>query len=152
MTRNSYGGRPVAFATADTLPQPGNYLYQIVADAAPDGSAPPVLLKQFWVSYSQLNPLRGPLAAAPHLVLPLRKYPRKAGLSVLVTDAANGRILLNKQLVNQLNGPELGWISIAQWQAAGIRKVAVGITCHPPHGQFFTDHLLLDVPLPAVAP
>lgn len=152
VTRNSYGGRPAAFATTDTLPRPGNYLYQIVADAAPDEPSAPVLLKQFWVSYSQLNPLLGRPVAAPHLVLPLQKYPRKASLSVLVTDAANGRILLNKQLINQLNGPELGWVSIGRWQSDGIRKVAVDITCHPPHGRFFTDHLLLDVPLPAVAP
>ena len=150
--RNSYGGRPAAYATTDTLPRPGYYLYQVVADAAPDGATPPVLLKQFWVAYSQLNPLLGSLPDGPHLVLPLHNYPRKAALSVLVTDPASGRILLNKQLLNQPNDPKAGWVNTEQWQAAGIKKVEVAITCHPVRGRFFTDHLLLTVPPLVTAP
>ncbi|TPG60202.1 hypothetical protein EAH73_21005 [Hymenobacter nivis] len=150
VARNSYGGRPAAYAVADTLPGPGLYLYQVVADAAPDGAPAPTVVKQFWVAYSQLNPLLGPLAAEPHLVLPLQNYPRKAELSVLITDPVSGRILLNKQLVNQLNDPRMGWVATGPWAAAGLRKVAVAITCHPVRGRFFTDHLLLNVPpLPA---
>lgn len=152
MGRNSYGGRPASYTVADTLPRPGYYLYQVVADAAPDGATPPVLLKQFWVAYSQLNPLLGPLPTEAHLELPLGKYPRRAGLSVLVTDAGSGRILLNKQLINQPNDPKMGWVTTSQWQAAGIRKVAVEIVCHPLHGPFSTDRLLLDVPPLVVAP
>ncbi|AMJ64529.1 hypothetical protein AXW84_03140 [Hymenobacter sp. PAMC 26628] len=110
------------------------------------------MLKQFWVSYSQLNPMLGPLAAGPHLVLPLQNYPRKAALSVLITDPASGRILLNKQLINQPNDPKAGWVGTELWQAAGIKKVEVAITCHPARGRFFTDHLLLAVPPPPVAP
>ncbi|MFD1469707.1 hypothetical protein ACFQ48_15880 [Hymenobacter caeli] len=151
VTRNSYGGRPAAYAVADTLPRPGYYLYQVVADAAPNGLATPVLLKQFWVAYSQLNPLLGPLPTEPHLELPLGKYPRRASLSVLVTDAVSGRVLLNKQLVNQPNAPKMGWVDISQWQAAGVRKVAVEIVCHPLRGRFSTDRLLFDVP-PVAAP
>ncbi len=152
VARTSYGDRPAAFATADTLPRPGYYLYQVVADAAAGSSTPPVLLKQFWVAYSQPNPLLGALAAGPHLVLPLQKYPRKANLSVLVTDAINGKILLNKQLISQPNDPEMGWVSTGARQAACIQKVAVSITCHPPHGRFTTDRLLLDVPAATAAP
>jgi len=111
VARNSYGGRPAAYAVADTLPGPGLYQYQVVADAAPDGVSPPTLVRQFWLSYSQLNPMLGPLAAGPHLVLPLQNYPRKAVLSVLVTDPVSGRILLNKQLTNQLNDPKAGWVN-----------------------------------------
>ncbi|MGI4883765.1 MAG: hypothetical protein ACRYFR_02270 [Janthinobacterium lividum] len=151
VARNSYG-RLATYAVADTLPGPGLYLYQVVADAAPDGAAPPTVVKQFWVSYSQLNPLLGPLAAGPHLVLPLQNYPRKAALSVLITDPVSGRILLNKQLVNQPNDPKAGWVGTGQWAAAGFRKVAVAIACHPVRGRFFTDHLLLDVPPPPVVP
>lgn len=152
VARNSYGGRPAAYAVADTLPGPGLYLYQVVADAAPDAAAAPTVLKQFWVTYSQLNPLLGPLAAGPHLVLPLQHYPRKAALSVLITDPVSGRILLNKQLVNQPNDPEAGWVNTELWHAAGLKKVEVAITCHPVRGRFFTDHLLLDVPLPLAVP
>ena len=152
VARNTYGGRPTTYATADTLPRPGYYLYQVVADAAPDGAMPPVVLKQFWVSYSQVNPLLGRPAATPHLLLPLQKYPRRAALSVLVMDAASGRILLNKQLINQPNDPEWGWMSIGRWQEAGIKKVSVEITCHPLRGRFFTDQLLLNVPPAAAAP
>ncbi|WP_158022867.1 hypothetical protein, partial [Hymenobacter coccineus] len=150
--RSTYGGRPAAYAVADTLPGPGLYLYQVVAEAAPDGAPPPTVFKQFWVAYSQLNPMLGPLAAGPHLVLPLQNYPRRAALSVLITDPASGRILLNKQLINQPNDPKMGWVDVALWQAAGIKKVEVAITCHPAHARYFTDHLLLVVPPLVAAP
>jgi hypothetical protein len=53
---NTYGHRQAAYTLTDTLPGPGQYLYQIVAEGEPvDG--PPTLLRQQWLAYSQLRPI-----------------------------------------------------------------------------------------------
>ncbi|WP_457069600.1 hypothetical protein [Hymenobacter sp. UYAg731] len=149
--RNTLGGQPAIYTATDTLPQPGYYLYQIVADASSDGQ-PPALLRQQWVSFSQLNPLLAPPPAAPHIVLPLDKYPRNARLSVIITNPANGQVLLSRQLVSKPGDKSQGWLPVSKWQAAGLEKIAVEITCHPPRGDFFTDRLLLKLPAPAARP
>ncbi|MCC3151497.1 hypothetical protein Q3A66_02515 [Hymenobacter sp. BT770] len=145
VSRNTLGGQPATYAATDTLPRPGYYLYQIVADAGPDGQ-PPVLLRQQWVSFSQLNPLLDQPPQVPHVVLPLGKYPRNAKLSVVISNPANGQVLLAQQLVHQPTNNRQGWLPTSKWQDAGIEKIAVEITCHPPRGHFFTDRLLLALP------
>ncbi|WP_210520684.1 hypothetical protein [Hymenobacter terricola] len=151
VARNTYGGAPATYAVADTLPRPGYYLYQIVADTGPDGQ-PPVLLRQQWVSFSQLNPLLNLPPQVPHLVLPLSKYPRNSKLSVVVSNPASGRVLLAQQFTYQPGEAHQGWLPTSKWQDAGIEKIAVEITCHPPRGDFFTDQLLLSLPAPAARP
>jgi hypothetical protein len=146
VARDTYGGQPAAFAVTDTLPAPGYYLYQIVADASPDGTQAPVLLRQQWVAFSQLNPLTQRLADEPHLQLPLQKYPTKSSLSVVISDPTSGRVLLARQLVVQARSDQQDWVPASQWLEQGLQQVAVAITCHPPHGHFFTDNLLLKLP------
>ncbi len=145
--RNTLGGQPSTYAVADTLPAPGYYLYQVMTAGDLSGH-PPVVLQQQWVSFSQLNPLLDQPAAAPHIVLPLGKYPRRAQLSVIVSDPATGRVLLARQLVNQPDDFQQGWLPVSGWQDLGIQKISVQITGHPLRGRFFTDRLLLSLPSP----
>ncbi|MET4076404.1 hypothetical protein [Hymenobacter sp. UYCo722] len=149
--RNTLGGQPTAYTATDTLPHPGYYLYQIVADAGPDGQ-PPALLRQQWVSFSQLNPLLDQPPQVPHLVLPLGKYPRNARLSVIISNPANGQVLLSRQLVSKPDDKSQGWLPVSKWQDGGLKKIAVEIICHPPSGDFFVDRLLLSLPAPAARP
>ena len=143
--RTTLGGVPAAYTATDTLPHPGHYLYQIVADAGPDGQ-PPTLLRQQWVSFSQLNPLLEHPPLVPHIVLPLDKYPRNSKLSVIISNPANGQVLLARQLVSQPGDARQGWLPVSRWQDAGLEKIAIEITCHPSRGDFFTDRLLLSLP------
>ena len=149
--RNTLGGQPATYTATDTLPHPGYYLYQIVADAGPDGQ-PPALLRQQWVSFSQLNPMLDHPPAAPHIVLPLDKYPRNARLSVIITNPANGQVLLSRQLLSKPGDKSQGWLPVSRWQDAGLEKIAVEITCHPVRGDFFVDRLLMSLPAPAARP
>lgn len=149
--RTTLGRSAATYAVTDTLPRPGYYLYSIVADAGPAGQ-PPALLRQQWVSFSQLNPLPGELPAGPHVVVPLGKYPRHASLSVVVSDPATGQVLLSRQLICQPGNERQGWLDAQAWQDAGLKKVAVAITCHPLRGHFFTDKLLVILPAPAAQP
>ena len=149
--RNTLGGQPATYTATDTLPHPGYYLYQIVADAGPDGQ-PPALLRQQWVSFSQLNPVRGQPSAVPHIVLPLDQYPRNARLSVVITNPTNGQVLFARQLLSKPGNKIQNWLPVSRWQDAGLKKVAVEITCHPPRGDFFVDRLLLNLPAPAARP
>ena len=151
VARNTLGGQPTTYAATDTLPHPGYYLYQVVADAGPDGQ-PPVLLRQQWVSFSQLNPLLNHPPQVPHVMLPLAKYPRNAKLAVVISNPMSGGVLLAKQLTIEPGNAQQGWLPVSKWQDAGIEKIAVEITCHPPHGHFFTDRLLLQLPAPAAQP
>lgn len=142
-SRNSYG-LPTTYTVSDTVPEAGRYLYQIIADGQP-----PTLVRQQWVVFDSANPLAGALPQVPHLVLPLSRYPRKASLSVVITNPSSGRVLLARQLIVQPDDERQSWLPAAPWQAAGLQKIAVEITCHPLRGRFFTNHLLLDVPPPA---
>ena len=97
-------------------------------------------------------PLPGTVPNAAVVALPLRKYPNKARLSVVITDPATGRVLLARQLINQPGNARQGELPVRRWQDAGIEKIAVEITCHPLRGDFFTDRLLLTLPAPAARP
>ncbi len=145
--RDTYGRAETAYAVTDTLPRPGIYDYQVVTTQAEAGPMP-VRLRQWWYAAGQAAlPGTGPAAAV--VELPLRKYPTNARLSVVVTDPATGRVLLARQLVNTPANRRQGQLPVRRWQDAGLEKIAVEITCHPPRGAFFTDKLLLDLPAPA---
>jgi hypothetical protein len=146
--RDTYGHPELTYAATDTLPGPGIYDYQVVTARA-DGGPAPVRLRQWWYGFGEAVALPGTAAESGVLVLPLRKYPAKAQLSVVITDPANGRVLLARQLVNQPNDRRQAELPVRKWQAAGLEKIAVEITCHPPRGAFFTDKLLLALPAPA---
>jgi len=97
------------------------------------------------VSFNQLNPLLNQLPAVPHLVLPLNKYPRNSKLSVIISDPGTGRVLLvqqrvllAQQLVRQASDTRQDWLPVSKCKDAGLKKIAVEIICHPPHGDFFT--------------
>ena len=151
VARNTLGGLPGTYAATDTLPHPGYYLYQIIADGSPDG-LPPALLRQQWVSFSQLNPLLDNPPQVPHIVLPLDKYPRNSKLSIIISNPASGRVLLSRQLVSQPGNARQNWLPVSKWQDAGLEKIAIEIICHPPRGDFFTDRLLLSLPAPLARP
>jgi hypothetical protein len=151
--RDTYGRPETSYAVADTLPGPGIYDYQVVTTRADAGPAP-ARLRQWWYAYgtAATAPLPGTAPRPDVVTLPLRKYPSKARLSVIITDPGTGRVLLARQLVNQPGDARQAEVPVRKWQDAGLEKIAVEITCHPPRGAFFTDRLLLQLPAPAAQP
>ena len=142
LTTNAFGQRRAAYALTDTLPAPGQYLYQVVAESEPADS-PPVLLRQQWRAYSRLRPI-GPGysgAGAVFLTLPLARYPRGAQLNVVISDPQTGRVLRRLPLTAAAG---TGRLYAQPWHDAGLRQVAVVITCYPPRGGApRVEHLLL---------
>ena len=153
--RDTYGRPETSYAVTDTLPGPGIYDYQMVTVRVDSGPAA-TRLRQWWYAYGTAvaMPLPGtaPPARPDVVALPLRKYPAKARLSVVITDPASGRVLLAQQLINQPANARQGEVSVRKWQAAGLEKIAIEIICHPVRGDFFTDRLLLSLPAPAARP
>jgi hypothetical protein len=150
VAHNTYGLRQSTYALTDTLPGAGNYLYQIVTESEDDASAP-ALLRQHWVSYSRLRPIMA--GAAPtdvaFLELPLGRYPRQAYLTFVVTNLQNGNLLRTISLTNQPSDAPRGRLYAQPWLDAGLRQVAVDVTCRPVHGSAYTHHLLLPLSTPA---
>ena len=155
VSRDTYGRPETSYAVADTLPGSGIYDYQVVT-TRPDSGPAAARLRQWWYAYgtAATMPLPGTVPAnrTDVVTLPLRKYPNKARLSIIITDPANGRVLLARQLVNQPGNARQGELPVRKWQDAGLEKIAVEITCHPIRGDFFTDRLLLNLPPPAGRP
>jgi hypothetical protein len=151
--RDTYGHPETSYAVADTLPGPGIYDYQVVTTRAETGPAA-ARLRQWWYAYgtAATMPLPGTVPNRDVVELPLRKYPLKARLSVVITDPATGRVLLAQQLINQPGNRRQAELSVRRWQNAGLEKIAVEITCHPLRGDFFTDRLLLNLPPPVARP
>jgi hypothetical protein len=153
--RDTYGRPETSYAVADTLPGPGIYDYQVVTTRADTGPAA-ARLRQWWYAYgtAATMPLPGtvPASRTDVVALPLRKYPNKARLSVVITDPATGRVLLAQQLINQPDNARQRELPVRKWQDAGLKKIAVEIICHPIRGDFFTDRLLLNLPPPAGRP
>ena len=151
--RDTYGRPVLSYSVTDSLPGPGIYDYQVVTSRGENGPAA-ARLRQWWYAYGTAAtvPLPGTAPARDVVDLPLRKYPNKARLSVVVTDPASGRVLLAQQLINQPANPRQGQLPVRKWQDAGLEKIAVEIICHPPRGDFFTDRLLLKLPAPATRP
>ena len=128
------GGRPEPHTTSE-------------ASGARTHGPAPARLRQWWYGYGPGATLPGAATADPAVLeLPLRKYPTKSNLSVVITNPGNGQVLLSRQLVNQPTNRRQGQVPTRKWQEAGIEKIAVEITCHPPRGHFFTDRLLLVLP------
>ena len=149
--RDTYGRPEASYSVTDTLPGPGIYDYQVLTTRAENGPAA-IRLRQWWYAYGQAATMPQPGTKPDVVALPLRKYPARARLSVVVTNPANGRVLLARQLINQPADPRQGQLPIRKWQAAGLEKIAVEIICHPPRGDFFVDRLLLSLPAPAARP
>ena len=151
--RDTYGRPETSYTATDTLPGPGIYDYQIVTARADNGPAA-TRLRQWWYAYgtAATMPLPGTVPNRAVMELPLRKYPPNARLSVVITDPASGRVLLARQLVNQPANSRQSELPVRKWQDAGLEKIAVEITCHPPRGDFFVDRLLLSLPAPAARP
>ena len=153
--RDTYGRPETSYSVTDTLPGPGIYDYQVVTTRTDNGPAA-TRLRQWWYAYgtAAAMPLPGtaPASRTDVVALPLRKYPAKARLSVVITDPATGRVLMARQLINQPANPRQGELAVRRWQDAGVKKIAVEIICHPPRGDFFTDRLLLNLPALAARP
>jgi hypothetical protein len=152
--RDTYGRPETSYTVADTLPSPGIYDYQVVTSRAENGPAA-TRLRQWWYAYgTAAMPLPGtaPAPRADVLALPLRKYPARAHLSIIITDPTNGRVLLARQLVNQPADLRQNQLPVRKWQEAGLEKISVEITCHPVRGDFFVDRLLMKLPAPAARP
>lgn len=143
--RDTYGQPVTTYAVTDTLPGPGIYDYQVVTSASEAGPAP-VRLRQWWYGFGEAAALPGAPSEEAVVELPLRKYPANARLSVVISNPADGRVLLARQLVNQTANRRQSQLAVRKWQEAGLEKIAVEITCHPPRGHFFTDKLLLALP------
>jgi hypothetical protein len=146
---NTYGQRQSAYTLTDTLPSPGKYLYQIVAEGEPS-DGPPALVQQRWVAYSQLRPIMPGTVAANNafLTLPVARYPAGAQLAIVISNPENGRVLRRLPLTLPLATAAQGRLFAQPWLEAGIRQVVVDITCYPGQGPPYTDHLVL--PLAAV--
>ena len=153
--RDTYGRPETSYTATDTLPGPGTYDYQVITTRTDAGPAP-TRLRQWWYAYGEAAPMLLPGAAPPRradvVALPLRKYPARARLSVVITDPASGRVLLARQLTNQPADPRQSELPVRRWQEAGLKKIAVEITCHPLRGDFFVDRLLMSIPAPAARP
>jgi len=146
--RDTYGQAETTYTAIDTLPKAGIYDYQVVTVRVENGPNP-ARLRQWWYGFGvAAMPGTAPVAGTT-VEVPLRKYPAKSRLSVVVTDPRTGRVLLAQQLVNDRGNPRQSQLPVRKWQEAGIEKIAVEITCHPPRGHFFTDKLLLELPRPA---
>ncbi|MGI4832343.1 MAG: hypothetical protein ACRYFK_02680 [Janthinobacterium lividum] len=148
--RNTLGQRRADYALTDTLPAPGHYLYQIVAESD-DPAAPPVLLRQQWVSYSRLRPIMpGAITAdVARLDLPLARYPRGAYLTISLSAPGTGNLLRRFALTNEPAEASRGRLYTQPWLDAGLRQVEVDIECRPPRGATTRDHLLLPLSIPA---
>ena len=144
LTTNAFSQRRAAYTITDTLPTPGQYLYQIVAEGEP-ADGPPVLLRQQWRAYSKLRPIWPGMTAAgaAFLTLPVARYPRGAQLALVVSDPQTGRVL--RRLPVAPAGA--GRLYAQPWYEAGLRQVAVDVTCYPPHGAAYTEQLLLPLTL-----
>jgi hypothetical protein len=142
---NTYGRRAAAYTFTDTLASPGQYLYQIVAEGDDPTAGPPALLQQRWVAYSQLRPIMpGAVAAGvAFLTLPVARYPRGSQLAVVVSNPENGHVLRRLPLAPLATGPRAGRIYAQPWFDAGLRRVAVDITCYPPGRPAYSEQLLL---------
>jgi hypothetical protein len=146
---NTYGQRRAAYTLTDTLPSAGQYLYQIVAEGEP-ADGPPTLVQQRWIAYSQLRPIMpGTVAAgSAFLTLPLARYPPRAQLAIVISNPENGRVLRRLPLALPLASPSQGRVFAQPWLEAGIRQVAVAITCYPPGRPAYTEQLLLPLMAP----
>lgn len=133
------------YALIDTLPGTGNYSYQIIVESSDD--TPPLMLRQQWISYSQLRPIwPGQIGAGmSYLDLPLTRYPRGAYLVISIARADTKALLRRFVLTNNPNQPRQGRVYAQPWLEAGIQRVEVSIDCHPINGP--ATHDLIEFPV-----
>jgi hypothetical protein len=150
LVHTTYGTRQASYTLTDTLPGVGQYLYQVVAESDGLGS-PPTLLKQQWVGYSKLRPVMpGSIdGGTSFLDLPLSRYPRGAYLTFILTNPQNGNLLRSISLTNEPSEARRGRLYAQPWHDAGLRQVAVDVTCRSPRGSAYSEHLLLPLSTPA---
>jgi hypothetical protein len=148
VAHNTYGLRQATYTLTDTLPGVGNYLYQVVAES--EDATAPTLLRQQWAGYSRLRPIMAGAVSTDvaFLELPLGRYPRQAYLTFVITNPQTGNLLRTISLTNQPSDAPRGRLYAQPWLDAGLRQVAVAITCRPAHGSAYTDHLLLRLSTP----
>jgi hypothetical protein len=148
VAHNTYGLRHATYTLTDTLPGVGNYLYQVVAES--EDATAPTLLRQQWAGYSRLRPIMAGAVSTDvaFLELPLGRYPRQAYLTFVITNPQTGNLLRTISLTNQPSDAPRGRLYVQPWLDAGLRQVAVAITCRPAHGSAYTDHLLLRLSTP----
>ncbi|MGI4874979.1 MAG: hypothetical protein ACRYFX_27810 [Janthinobacterium lividum] len=142
--RDTYGHLQAAYTFTDTLAAPGQYLYQVVAEADDPTAPPPALLKQQWVSFSELQQVgKAPymVSAAAFLVLPVERYPPGATLQIVIRDPASGRLL--RKMPFGPGQPGRRRVYAQDWVKGGVQQVNVDITYYPPNGPATTDHLVL---------
>lgn len=149
VARNTFGQQQAAYTFTDTLDAPGHYLYQVVAEGD-DPAAPPVVLRQQWVSYSQLRPIMPGtvVEGVCYLNLPLSRYPQGASLTVVISHPETGNLLRHFALTNEPAQAKRGRVYAQSWLDAGLRQVAVDIECRLPRGSITRDHLLLPLSIP----
>ncbi len=117
--RNSAGGLQRQYTLTDTLPGPGQYVYQIVTE----GTAAPALVWQQAVSFSRL----AARASGSRLALPLDRFRPGAALTLIVTDALTGRVVRRAQLTRPKSGPSPA-LSTAELVRQGLQRIRVSIT------------------------
>ncbi|MFC5272113.1 hypothetical protein [Adhaeribacter terreus] len=117
--RDSYGKLLKAYTFTHSLPKAGNYLYQIVAYGT--ANEVPVLIKQEWKTMRSI-------ANSPIWYrLPLEKYPNKAELLIVITDAVTGKLLHKAHITKRKNKPEQETFMVNGWLAAGIKKLRIEV-------------------------
>lgn len=139
--RSIYGTQQDEYIFTDTLRKPGRYLYQVIAEGLT-----PSVVQQHWYNYSKLLP--GQLRqSAAYLHIPLTKYANGARLSVVLSDAATGRVITAKQLIRQKSDERQGYLAAELFQQQGIRQVHVSIAQSRGLGKApLTQELVLAVP------
>ncbi len=147
--RHDTFGRPQsAYTWRDSLPAPGQYHYRVVSAGAAHGAAPALLLAQ-WVANGEPAPaMPGPAVSGPTIRLPLNEFPRRAALTIVVTEPGSGRVLLARQLQRDPAQPQQDELPVAAWQAQGIRQVAVAIGWQPKNGRKSSRQFRLTLPAP----
>jgi hypothetical protein len=117
--RNSAGGLQRQYTLLDTLPGPGQYVYQIVTE----GTSAPVLVWQQAFSFSRT----AARASGARLALPLDRFRPGAALTLVVTDAFTGRVVRRAQLTRPKSGPGPA-LSTAELIRQGLQRIRVSIT------------------------
>ena len=126
--RDAYGRWQPSYALRDTLPAsatPIRYEYRIVARRAEAA----VLVGQPVVSSGPIRAAADGTILTPgrFITLPLAEYPWRADLTVIVLDAATGRVLQHAQFQRAKQYAQQSKIPVYGFQQQGIKKVLVRI-------------------------
>jgi len=148
LRRDTFGRPQSTYTWRDSLPAPGQYHYRVVSTADAGGPPPTLLLTQWVASCEPAPAMPGPTVDGPTIHLPLHEFPRRAALTIVVTEPGSGRVLLARQLQRDPTEARQDELSVAAWQAQGIHRVAVTIVCRPVRGRSSSRKLLVMLPQP----